>query len=86
MTSHLLGPKPNQLLAFKRPQLAVKLESLMQAATSAAAKHMNILVIIVTDDGHALSSRLVQLGDASFLVGHLLLACFTLLGMALGFS
>ena len=37
----LLGPKPNQLLVFKRPQLAVKLESLMQAATSAAAKHMN---------------------------------------------
>ena len=37
----LLGTKPNQLLVFKRPQLAVKLESLMQAATSAAAKHMN---------------------------------------------
>ena len=37
----LLGPKPNQLLIFKRPQLAVKLESLMQAATSAATKHMN---------------------------------------------
>ncbi|DBA85858.1 TPA: hypothetical protein ACH3X1_005406 [Trebouxia sp. C0004] len=37
----LLGPKPDQLLVFKRPQLAVKLESLMQAANSAAAKHMN---------------------------------------------
>ncbi|KAL3155635.1 hypothetical protein ABBQ32_012669 [Trebouxia sp. C0010 RCD-2024] len=37
----LLGPKPNQLLVFKRPQLAVKLESLMQATSSAAAKHMN---------------------------------------------
>ena len=37
----LLGPKPNQLLVFKRPQLAVKLESLMQVANSAAAKHMN---------------------------------------------
>ena len=37
----LLGPKPNQLLVFKLPQLAVKLESLMQAATSTAAKHMN---------------------------------------------
>ncbi|KAL3140489.1 hypothetical protein ABBQ32_005075 [Trebouxia sp. C0010 RCD-2024] len=33
----LLGPKPNQLLVFKRPQLAVKLESLMQATSSAAA-------------------------------------------------
>ncbi|KAL3135921.1 hypothetical protein ABBQ32_007311 [Trebouxia sp. C0010 RCD-2024] len=40
----LLGPKPNQLLVFKRPQLAVKLESLMQATSSAAAKHMNIVV------------------------------------------
>ncbi|KAL3136229.1 hypothetical protein ABBQ32_007241 [Trebouxia sp. C0010 RCD-2024] len=37
----LLGPKPNQLLVFKRPQLAVKLESLMQATSSAAAQHMN---------------------------------------------
>ncbi|KAL3136230.1 hypothetical protein ABBQ32_007242 [Trebouxia sp. C0010 RCD-2024] len=37
----LLGPKPNHLLVFKRPQLAVKLESLMQATSSAAAKHMN---------------------------------------------
>ncbi|DBA85857.1 TPA: hypothetical protein ACH3X1_005405 [Trebouxia sp. C0004] len=37
----LLGPKPDQLLVFKRPQLAVMLESLMQAANSAAAKHMN---------------------------------------------
>ncbi|KAL3161319.1 hypothetical protein ABBQ32_010216 [Trebouxia sp. C0010 RCD-2024] len=37
----LLGPKPNQLLVFKRPQLAVKLESLMQATSSAAVKHMN---------------------------------------------
>ncbi|DBB04264.1 TPA: hypothetical protein ACH3X1_013283 [Trebouxia sp. C0004] len=37
----LLGPKPDQLLVFKRPQLAVKLEYLMQAANSAAAKHMN---------------------------------------------
>ncbi|KAL3162551.1 hypothetical protein ABBQ32_010203 [Trebouxia sp. C0010 RCD-2024] len=37
----LLGLKPNQLLVFKRPQLAVKLESLMQATSSAAAKHMN---------------------------------------------
>ena len=37
----LLGPKPNQLLVFKRPQLAVKLECLMQAADTAAAKHSN---------------------------------------------
>lgn len=37
----LLGPKPDQLLIFKRPQLAVKLQSLMQPATSAAAKHAN---------------------------------------------
>ena len=37
----LPGPKPNQLLVFKRPQLVVKLESLMQVANSAAAKHMN---------------------------------------------
>lgn len=37
----LLGPKPDQLLIFKRPQLAVKLEALMQPATSAAAKHAN---------------------------------------------
>ena len=43
------------------------------------------LVVIVTDDGHTLSSRLVHEGDASFLVGHLLIACFTLLRMALGF-
>ena len=32
------------------------------------------------------SSRFVHEGDASFLAGHLLLACFTLLRMALGFS
>ena len=37
----LLGPKPDQLLIFKRPQLAVKLEALMQPATTAAAKHAN---------------------------------------------
>ena len=37
----LLGPKPNQLLVFQRPQLAVDLESLTQEATSAAAKHMH---------------------------------------------
>ena len=37
----LLGPKPDQLLIFKRPQLAVRLQSLMQPATSAAAKHAN---------------------------------------------
>lgn len=41
----LLGPKPNQLLVFKRPQLAVKLESLMQATSSAAAKHMNTSLV-----------------------------------------
>ena len=37
----LLGPKPDQLLVFKRPQLAIKLQALMQPATSAAAKHAN---------------------------------------------
>ena len=36
-----LGPKPDQLLIFKRPQLAIKLQALMQPATSAAAKHGN---------------------------------------------
>ncbi|KAL3149647.1 hypothetical protein ABBQ38_013481 [Trebouxia sp. C0009 RCD-2024] len=41
----LLGPKPNQLLVFKRPQLAVRLEPLMQAATSAAGKHMNTSLV-----------------------------------------
>ena len=38
------------------------------------------LVVIVTDDRHTLSSRLVHEGDASFLAGHPLLTCFTLLG------
>ena len=37
----LLGPKPDQLLIFKRPQLAIKLQALMQPASSAAAKHAN---------------------------------------------
>ena len=37
----LLGPKPDQLLVFKRPQLAIKLQALMQPASSAAAKHAN---------------------------------------------
>ena len=34
----LLGPKPDQLLVFKRPQLAVKLQSLMQPADTTVAK------------------------------------------------
>ena len=51
---------------------------------SFACRHVT-LVVIVTDDGHTLSSRLVHESDASFLVGRLLLACFTLLRMALGF-
>ena len=37
----LLGPKPDQLLVFKRPQLAVKLHSLMQPTASTAAKQAN---------------------------------------------
>ena len=37
----LLGPKPDQLLIFKRPQLAVKLQAIMQPTDSAAAKHAN---------------------------------------------
>ena len=37
------------------------------------------LVLTVTDDRHTLSSRLVHEGDASFLVGHLLFTCLTLL-------
>ena len=41
----LLGPKPDQLLIFKRPQLAVKLQELLQPATSAAAKHSNLNVV-----------------------------------------
>ena len=41
----LLGPKPDQLLIFKRPQLAVKLQDLLQPATSAAAKHNNLSVV-----------------------------------------
>lgn len=41
----LLGPKPDQLLIFKRPQLALKLQGLLQPATSAAAKHSNLSVV-----------------------------------------
>jgi len=41
----LLGPKPDQLLIFKRPQLALKLQCLLQPATSAAAKHSNLSVV-----------------------------------------
>ena len=41
----LLGPKPDQLLIFKRPQLAIKLQGLLQPATSAAAKHSNLSVV-----------------------------------------
>ena len=41
----LLGPKPDQLLIFKRPQLAIKLQDLLQPATSAAAKHSNNNVV-----------------------------------------
>ena len=41
----LLGPKPDQLLIFKRPQLALKLQCLLQQATSAAAKHSNLSVV-----------------------------------------
>ena len=37
----LLGPKPDQLLVFKRPQLAVKLQSLMQPADTTVAKQAN---------------------------------------------
>ena len=36
------------------------------------------------DDGHTVSSRFVHEGDASFLAGHLLLICFTLLGQVCG--
>ena len=36
-----LGPKPDQLLIFKRPQLAIKLQALLQPATLAAAEHGN---------------------------------------------
>jgi len=41
----LLGPKPDQLLIFKRPQLALKLQGLLQPATSAATKHSNLSVV-----------------------------------------
>ena len=41
----LLGPKPDQLLIFKRPQLALKLQCLLQPATSAAAKPSNLSVV-----------------------------------------
>ena len=41
----LLGPKPDQLLIFKRPQLALKLQGLLQPATLAAAKHSNLIVV-----------------------------------------
>ena len=41
----LLGPKPDQLLIFKRPQLALKLQCLLQPATSAAVKHSNLSVV-----------------------------------------
>ncbi|DBA89965.1 TPA: hypothetical protein ACH3X2_004385 [Trebouxia sp. C0005] len=41
----LLGPKPDQPLIFKRPQLALKLQGLPQPATSAAAKHSNLSVV-----------------------------------------
>ncbi len=41
----LLGPKPDQLLIFKRPQLALKLQCLLQPASSAAAKHSNLSVV-----------------------------------------
>jgi len=41
----LLGLKPGQLLIFKRPQLALKLQGLLQQATSAAAKHSNLSIV-----------------------------------------
>ncbi|DBA88259.1 hypothetical protein WJX77_003849 [Trebouxia sp. C0004] len=41
----LLGPKPDQLLILKRPQLAHRLQRLLQPATSAAAKHSNLSVV-----------------------------------------
>ena len=37
--------KPDQLLIFKRPQLALKLQGLLQPATTAAAKHSNLSVV-----------------------------------------
>ena len=41
----LLGCKPDQLLIFKKPQLRLKLQGLLQPATSAAAKHNNLSVV-----------------------------------------
>ena len=38
----LLGPKSDQLLIFERPQLALKLQGLLQPATSSAANHSNL--------------------------------------------
>ena len=37
----LLGTKPDQLLQFKRPQLAVNLQSLLEEASTPATKQAN---------------------------------------------
>ena len=37
-------------------------------------------IVFAACDGHKVSSRVVHEGDASFLAGHFLLTCFTLLG------
>ena len=41
----LLGPKPDQLLIFKRPQPALRLQGLLQPTTSATTKLSNLSVV-----------------------------------------